>query len=530
MGPAGARRSPETPRMSAAPTRVASGRKGMVVSGHADATQAAWRMLAARGSAADAAIAGAAVLAVTQPQACTLGGDAFVLVYDAAHKRSEGLNASGPSPRLASAERFANGIPERGAMTPNVPGVVAGWEALHRRHGRLQWRDLLQPAIDLAGGGCGISRVLARSSEIYADLVRGSEASRRLFCPQARPLVEAERFVQPALARTLETLARDGAAAFYEGEIPRSIAAACEAQGGILRAADFLGYSPEWVAPIESTFRGHRVRVMPPNSYGLYLLLQLLALENEPEGGENLASPSRFAALVRAAQAAFSVGDRAVADPLFSPDPAAPLLGEAGRARLRAARASSQPSRGGTAVISVVDGAGNAATIVQSVFLVFGSGIVDAATGILLNNRMIGFTTERGHPNRVAPRKRPAHTLCPCHVFSEGGDLRFALGTPGGPGQTLTIVQVLQAMLDHGASLEEAVRAPRWSQDLSSNVILEEGTPASTLTSLMQEGIAASLAKPNSPFFGSAEGIARATDGLLTGVADFRRDATAYGE
>lgn len=510
--------------------RVATGRKGMVVSGHSEATKAAWRTLSSGSTAADAAIAGAAVLAVTQPQACTLGGDAFVLVHDALSRKTEGLNASGPSPKLATRAAFRQNIPERGPKTVSVPGVVAGWSALHERYGKTPWASLLQPAIKLAREGCAVSRGFARASQVYSELLCASEPARALFRPQDRPLSEGERFVQPALAGTLEAIARDGAAAFYDGGIAHTIGRACEAQGALLRAEDLAGFTPEWAAPIEVAYRGHRVRAMPPNSYGLYLLLQLLALENERLHHTKAEAPERIAALVRAARAAFSVGNRAVADPRFGPEPFAPLLGEAGRERLRAAAPIRPPNLGGTAVISVVDGNGNAVTLVQSIFLVFGSGIVDPESGILLHNRMIGFTTEAGHPNEVASRKRPAHTLCPSMTFDPNGRLRYALGTPGGPGQTITLSQVIQAGLELGLPLEEAITAPRWSMDLGSQAVVEDSMPQASVEGARKLGVTLDKAQPNSPFFGSAEGIERLPDGALKGVADFRRDASAYGE
>jgi len=516
--------------MSFSSAQQATGRRGMVVSGHRDATEAAWRILASGGSVADAAIAGAAVLTVTQPQACTLGGDAFVLVHDGMARRTEGLNASGFSPGGLDKRIFANGIPERGAATATVPGVVGGWGALHKRFGKLPWKTLFEPAIALARDGCGASRGFARGTTVYAQLIRAYEPSRRLFHPNDRPIDPGQRFVQPQLARTLEAIAQHGARVFYEGEIAQSIARACEAQGGLLRAEDFSGYQPEWVAPIEVVYRGHRVRAMPPNSYGLYLLLQLLALEEQDLRKEPLDSAVRISALVHAARAAFLVGNKAVADPRFVKDSVSDLLGAEGKRRLREAREAKAPNLGGTAVISVMDPQGNAVTLVQSIFLVFGSATVDLETGILLSNRMIGFTTEPGHPNEVAPRKRPAHTLCPCQVFDAQGDIRYALGTPGGPGQTLTIAQVLQAVLDHGATLKEAITAPRWSQDMGSLAVLEDNMPQATAEHARKLGVQLEKAQPNSPFFGSAEGIHRAPDGGFAGVADFRRDAWAYGE
>lgn len=503
----------------------ARGRRGMAVSGHREASEAAWRILSSGGSVVDAAVAGASVLAVSQPQACTIGGDAFALVHDAASGRTEGLNASGPAPRLATREFFAEGIPQRGATSVNVPGVVAGWEFLHRRFGKLPWQRVLEPAIALARDGVAMSRGFARATHVYAELLKATQATRTLFPPKE----ENDRFVQPALARTLQAIATGGAKAFYEGPIAASIAKACEAEGGLLRREDFSGYAPEWVAPIEVTYRRHAVRAMPPNAYGLYLLLQLLGLEDEHLSREALDSPKRIATLVRVARAAFAVGNRAVADPRANPEPFAPLLGPAGRERLRAGREGRAPNGGGTAVISVADADGNAVTLVQSIFLVFGSGIVDSETGVVLNNRMFGFTTEAGHPNEVAPGKRPAHTLCPCMAFDASGAYRYSVGTPGGPGQTITISQVLQAVLDRGVSLEEAIAAPRWSQDLGSQAVVEDSMPQSTVEGARAFGVGLEKAQPNSPFFGSAEGIERKADGSFVGVADYRRDAWACG-
>lgn len=505
--------------------QVATGRRGMVVSGHKDASVAAWKVLSEGGTVADAAVAGAAVLAVTQPQACTIGGDAFILVHDAKSKKTEGLNASGPSPAAVTRETFAKGMPERGALTVNVPGVVGGWEALHKRYGRQPWKSLMKPAIGLAHDGCQASAVFARGTSVFRKLLDSFEPSQRLF-PQLQP---GQVFKQPELAKTLEAIADGGARAFYDGDIAQSLAQAVKAQGGILAASDFAGYQPEWVQPLEVAYRGHKVRAMPPNSFGLYLLLQLLALEEEKLGGEALDSAKRITALVRAARAAFAVGNKAVADPRFVKENVTALLGAEGRRRMQQHGAAKMPDLGGTAVISVVDAEGNAVTIVQSIFLVFGSGTVDAKTGILLSNRMIGFTTEAGHPNEVAPRKRPAHTLCPCQVFDAHGELRYAVGTPGGPGQTLTISQVLQAVLDRGASLAEAIATPRWSQDLGSAAVVEHSMPQATVDAVSKAGIKLDQAPPNSPFFGSAEGIHRGTDGRFTGVADFRRDAWAEG-
>lgn len=507
------------------------GKRGMVVSGHPDATSAGWNVLDAGGTVTDAAVAGAMALGVTLPQACTLGGDAFILVHEASSATTFGINASGPSPALAAASMFPSGLPERGAMSCSVPGMLGGLQAMHERFGSLSWQRLLDPAIALARDGFAVSRGLSRATEMFAGMLARDPGCRKLYLPAGLPLRKGEQFRQPELAGTLDAIAKGGAAAFYEGDVAASLANACEAAGGLLRATDFSGFAPEWVQPLSVRYRDHDIRVMPPNSFGLYLLLQLMALDGADRGNAadgSLLSADRFAGLVNAARAAFSVGGRAVADPAFGPEPTAPLLGPEGRKRLKNAVAGPAPNLGGTAVISVVDAAGNAATIVQSVFLVFGSGIADSRSGLLLNNRMFGFTLDESHPNYVAPKKRPAHTLCPAMVFRDGR-LRYALGTPGGPGQTITLTQVIEAVLDKNASLTDAISAPRWSMDLQSACVVEESMPEHIISGSRERGIEMKRASPDSPFFGSAEGIELHEDGSLTGVADSRRDAAAQG-
>jgi gamma-glutamyltranspeptidase len=506
--------------------KQAVGKRAMVVSGHDQASQAAIAMLEQGGSIADAAIAGAAVLSVVLPHACGLGGDAFILVHDAATGKTHGLNASGTSPALAQRDAFPQGLQERGPLSCNVPGMIAGWQALHDRFGSKPWSEVLASAIDTAKAGFAVSPVLAKASSIYQDML--STSSQSLFLPDGVPLSAGQVLRQPQAARTLETIAKEGAAAFYQGPIADSIARASEAAGGLIRASDLQAYTPEWVDPIETEYAGHVVRTMPPNSYGLYLLLQLMALEaSSDKGGKGLDAPTRVAKLIRAAQAAFKVGARAVADPdpRYGAESAQLLLGPVGKERLKTATGGKPGNLGGTAVISVADHEGNAITIIQSVFLVFGSGVSDAETGVLLNNRLFGFTMEPGHPNEVGPSKRPAHTLCPAMVFKDGR-LRYAVTTPGGPGQTLTLAQVMQALFEEGASLSQAIQAPRWTMDLAGHSLFEHTMSEALVKGVQDLGEPMKAAEPGSPFFGSVKGIELQEDNTLIGAADDRRDAT----
>jgi gamma-glutamyltranspeptidase len=274
------------------------------------------------------------------------------------------------------------------------------------------------------------------------------------------------------------------------------------------------------------------VRVMPPNSFGLYMLLQLNALAGEPLAGLDLLSPRRFERLIAAAGAAFTEGRRFVADPRHAP-PVDDALAPAMTARLQDAMTERlRPTiggRGGTAVILVADGKGNAVNLVQSVFTVFGSAVADVDTGIVLHDRMLGFTGGLGEPNTIAPAKRPAHTLNPVMAVDGAGELRYLLGTPGGPGQTITLTQVLSAMVDTAAAPTAAVLAPRWSMEEPGIPLLEQDVPQSVHGALQAAGYRVAVAPPGSPFFGSAQVIERQGDGVLVGAADERREPFVLG-
>ncbi|HEY0440385.1 MAG TPA: gamma-glutamyltransferase [Xanthobacteraceae bacterium] len=503
------------------------GRTAAISCGHPAAAAAGWEALAAGGSVADAAIAAAAVLTVTLPSAVTIGGDGFILLHDAAARRTFGLNASGRAPALTDVAAFAGGIPERGPRSCTVPALVAGWEALHRRFGRLDWAPLFRRAIDLATGFPASPGIAAATVANRAVLAEDPGAT-QLFLKPA-PATGAI-FRQPALAATLRTIAEGGADAFYRGAPAASVARYVQSRGGWLSAQDLADCSVEWVEPLRVPYRGLEVAVMPPNSFGLFMLLQLAALDTADLRAAAVDSPERYAALIAAARAAFALGDTYVADPDVVGRAPPAILSETGLAELRrafrSANAPAPANAGGTAVISIADAEGNAACVVQSVFLGYGSGVADPETGILLNNRMFGFTNAPDHPNVVAPRKRPAHTLNPAMAL-EGGEIRYVLATPGGPGQTLTLTQVLQAMVEHRLPLHEAMALPRWSMDLSGSVILEPGLPQATFDALRRRDHKVTWGAAGSPFFGSAECVERLPGGGLLAVADHRRDGHA---
>jgi gamma-glutamyltranspeptidase/glutathione hydrolase len=505
------------------------GRTAAIACGHPAAAAAGWEALARGGSVADAAIAAASVLAVVLPQACTIGGDAFILIHDAKEGRTYGLNASGRSPHRTDTARLTPTALERGPLSCATPGVVAGWEALHQKFGRLPWHANFQRAILLAEDGFPASPGLAGATTSLRSLLERDPGCAEIFLANGA-LKPGAPFRQPALAATLRQLAQTGAAGFYKGHAAASIAHYVQSRGGWLAEDDFTHCTSEWVEPIECAYRDLRVQVMPPNSYGLFMLLQLSVLDSIDLKGAAPDSVERYRALIAAAQAAFARGDRFVADPdVLDRGPSPALSGESLEALRRdfRDRAGAAPAnRGGTAVVSAVDEHGNAVAVVQSVFLAFGSAVADPQSGVLMNNRMLGFTLTPDHPNTAAPAKRPAHTLNPV-ITLQGGRVRHVLLTPGGPGQTLTLSQVLQASVDHGLPIHDAVALPRWSMDLQGRVIVEPSFPESVRAALESGGIPAGLGERGSPFFGSVECVERLADGGLAAVADDRREAHA---
>jgi gamma-glutamyltranspeptidase/glutathione hydrolase len=489
-------------------------------------------MLERGGTVVDAMIATSAVLATVLPHATSFGGDAFIIYHDAKAGTTEGLNASGPAPAGATPEFFHDGMTVHGPNAASVPGIVRGWERLHQKHGRIAWKELFADAIDIAENGHPLSRVLAGALRLFAHVAKDPGCA-ALYMPGGVPMKAGDIVRQPALAETIRDIAENGSAAYYEGRIAKTLGAYCQANGGLMSATDFEGYEPEWVEPIHTTYRDLDVHVMPPNSYGMLMLLQLNAIAGLPRDAMCGPDADRLAYLMAAARAAFDEGQEYICDPRVHPAPLDELLGGQMTGRLQAAvRAAApgphrRPGVGGTSCITLMDGAGNGISVVQSVFHVFGSAFLDPGTGILLNNRMTGFVTDPGHRNVVAPRKRPSHTLNPVMAFRKG-KIKYLLTTPGGAAQTISNVQMLTSMVDRGLEISAAIEAPRWSIDGRGNPLIDDEFPEAVDESLKARGFDVSRASGAS-YFGSSKCIEVLDNGVLCGAADHRREAYAVG-
>ena len=506
------------------------GRHAMVVSGHAAATLAGINILERGGNLVDAMVGASAALAVVVGQATSIGGDCFLLYHEAASGRSFGLNASGVAPALAAPERFPDGMKSHGPLASGVPGLVRAWDVMHARFGRLPWKNLFDRAIDLAEGH-PVSKVLAERLPESREGLAADPGCAALYLPQGRPVAIGEVLRQPALAASLRAIATQGADELYCGDLARRIAQYQEERGGLIRASDLAAYAPLWVEPIATDYRGHQVEVMPPNSYGILLLMQLNGLAALDSETLTQSVARRLGYQISAMQAAFE-GVESIADPRAVPDAIERLLGPQTTAAMRSAVLSGAggqkvADRGGTSCLLLADQHGNAISLVQSVFNVFGSMLLDPGTGILFNNRMQGFTHRFGNPNSVGPGRRPAHTLCPVLV-RRGGRVRFALATPGGLSQTLTNIQVLSYLVDEDRDVAAAVEAPRWCNTKSGDVLLDGEFSRSIVAELARMGHKAARAE-DAYFFGSAKAIELLATGTLAGGADYRREAFALG-
>lgn len=521
---------------------VALGRGGMVASAHPYATLAGVETLKAGGTAADAALAVNGVLAVTQPNMCGLGGDIFVLYHEAATRTVHLLNGAGRSGSRASLEELRRrgmaALPVTGAPTVSVPGCVRGWMMLHERFATRPLATLLAPAIHYAEAGFPVSSLTSQAIEEFAPITPDPEWH-RVFRPGGRTPALGELLVQPDLGRTLRDIAADGADVMYRGRVARAIAERLAADG-FLTLDDLAAHTGEWGAPLSTTYRGHVVYETPPPTQGLVALLALNLLEGEPLAALPIESSERLHRLLEMVKLAYADRDRWIGDPAHARVPVEALLRKDYAASRRRAFDPGKAGRyvggnpdGDTTGFVVADARGNVASVIQSLYNGFGSGIVAPGTGVLLQNRGRGFRLEPDHPSVLAPRKRPFHTLMASIVTREGRPV-IAFATMGGQGQAQFHTQVLTNLIDYGMDPQEAIERPRFvigpfaPGEAEETVHLERRVPAEVVEALRALGHPVKAA----PDFFVRTGHAHAItfrDGTLLGGADPRGDGAALG-
>jgi gamma-glutamyltranspeptidase/glutathione hydrolase len=502
---------------------------GMVATSHPAAAQVGLDVLRAGGSAADAAVAAALVLAVVEPQNAGLGGDSFWMLADRAGT-VRAYNGSGRLPAAFDTEA-AGEIGQESVHSVTAPGAVDALFALHEQHGRLDFEDLARPALLLAREGCRVPPRIAWDWAFAAARLAASPTARAAF---GTPLGVGERFVQPALAATLQAIVKGGWAAFYQGPIAEGLTRTLRGLGGFHGLDDFAGHRGEAVAPIRTTYRGLEILECPPNGQGVTVLLMLNILE-----GVDVAAAWRDPAayihlLSQASQLAYFARDRWVCDPAFAATPLDQLLSAEHAAWLRSALRPDQaqvaspafePEHRDTVYLSVVDRDGQAVSFINSIFSDFGSAIYDAGSGLLLHNRGAGFSREAGHANAPAPGKRPMHTIIPAMALKNGAPA-ISFGVMGGHYQAAGQVHLLSAMLDAGLDPQEAMELPRhFTYD--GVLELERGVAERDAQLLAARGHV--IRRVERPIGGAQAICIDAARGLLIGGSDPRKDGAAYG-
>jgi gamma-glutamyltranspeptidase/glutathione hydrolase len=541
---------------------VVMARHGVIATSQPLASAAGLAVLHEGGNAIDAAVTAAAVLAVVEPTMNGIGGDLFAIVFDGKTKTLHGLNASGRAGSGATPAAFAEkgltDVPVRGPLSVTVPGVVDGWHELLKAHGTITLARALAPAIAYAREGFAVSEIIADQWKDVESVLAHDPAAKGAFLPGGRAPRAGEVFANPRLAASLETLAKEGRDAFYRGSIGRAIAADLQRRGGFVTAADLAAHRSDWVAPISTNYRGYDVYQLPPNNQGLVALEMLNILESYDLKALGHNSAAYLHLLIEAKRIAFADRNAYLADPAFVPERVLRRLiskeyAAERRTQIDPDRAATDYApgvmsggadgsggagavprhddfrdgrdRGDTIYLTAADGNGNVVSLIQSLFESFGSGIVAGDTGIVLHDRGAGFRLDNGHPDQVAPGKRPLHTLVPAMVL-KGGRPWLSFGVMGGDMQPQGHVQVLANIIDFGMNVQEAGEAPRF-RHMPAGVAVESAVSADARSGLRARGHTV-IERPGA--FGGFQGVMiDPATGVLMAGSDPRKDGLAIG-
>ena len=536
---------------------------GMAATSQPLASQVAVDVLKSGGSAVDAAIAANAMLGLVEPTGNGIGGDLFAIVYDPETDAVYGLNASGRSPQDLSYEEMreeldgADQIPFFGPLPVSVPGTVSGWDKLHERFGTMDWQQLFEPTVRYARDGFPLSQVIAYYWEANVGAFQRGDLPddnwRDTYLVQRDDTLRAPRegeiFRNPDLASTLETLATNGADAFYEGAIAQTIDQYMRRIGGPLRAEDLAAHEANWVDPVSVDYRGVEVYELPPNGQGIAALQMLQILEGFDVADMGHNSTDYLHVQTEAKKLAFEDRARFYADPAFADIPVDALVSESyaaeRREQIRMDRVLSEPSHGDPAALedgdtiylTVADSTGMMVSLIQSNYTGMGSGLVPDGLGFMLQNRGALFTMEQGHPNVYAPEKRPFHTIIPAFAMRDGEPF-LSFGVMGGAMQPQGHVQVLSNIVDFGMNVQEAGDAARYRHSGSSSptgsamdgrgtLRLESGVPANVVQSLRGRGHAVEVGAGG---YGGYQAIMwDPEEGVYWGGTEMRKDGIVIG-
>ena len=532
---------------------VVIAKHGIVATSHPLASQAGLDVLKAGGNAADAAIAASAMLGVVEPMSCGIGGDLFVIYWDAKSQKLYGLNSSGRSPYLLNRQVFAEKkltqIPTEGPLSWSVPGCVSGWETLRARFGNKPLADLLAPAIQTADEGFPIPEVIGgywKSSE--SALQATPEATAAFLISGQRAPHVGEVMKLPQLATSLRLIAQQGRDAFYKGDIARQIVAFSQSHGGYFSLADFADHTDDWIEPVSTNYRGYDVWELPPNGQGIAALQMLNVLEQFDLKSLGHNSAEHLHLFLEAKKLAFADRAKFYADPAFGELPVKQLISKeyakSQAARINRSKAAGDVppgdpklARSDTIYMCAVDKDRNCCSLIQSNYMPFGSKLVAGNTGFVLQNRGALFALDEHHLNRLEPHKRPFHTIIPAFVMKDGKPW-FCFGVMGGDVQPQGHVQILVNLIDFGMNVQAAGDMARVVHTGSATptglpaegvgtASVEPGVSDETAEQLRAKGHDVSRAYTS---FGGYQGILIDWEnGVLHGATESRKDGVAAG-
>jgi gamma-glutamyltranspeptidase/glutathione hydrolase len=522
---------------------------GIVATSQTLASAAGAHVLEMGGNAIDAAIAANAVLGVVEPMSNGVGGDLFAIVYEAKTGKLYGLNASGWAPTgltidLLERQNITK-MPQKGIYSVTVPGAVAGWDMLRTRFGTMPFDRILAPAIYYAENGFPVTEIIGAAWQNAAKSLATNKGAKQTYLPDDRAPAIGQMFRNRDLAASLRLIAAHGRDGFYKGTNAQALIREGKEDGVEWTAADLADFQPEWVDPISTTYRGWTVTELPPNGQGIAALSMLNIMERFPlsEYGHN--STKALHVMIEAKKLAYSDLLRYVGDPRYTKVPVSQLLSKetavarASLIKMDHATCSVTPTEvawlaklpgADTIYMSAMDREGNMVSLIQSNYAGFGSGVVAPGTGYALQNRGGLFSLERGHPNALAPHKRPLHTIIP--AFLQKGDTRIAFGIMGGWNQSQAHAQFVSNVVDFGMNIQGALEAARFTKgnfdgcDLS----METRISPAVMKELEAMGHEIKTVGPYSGSMGGGQAVMSVAGGVHFGASDPRKDGAAVPE